>query len=193
MSNKITDNFYYYEFAPKGSLKSWKPVNKYQKYLIDMLATNLQVLRTDFPKGSFMKVTSGVRTEQDLVRLESQGYHPSKTSDHYFGFAPRIDRYSYKYDRFGPTYNFSSGAADIVPVGGLSTQDLFKMAIDYYKSGRVHFGQVIFEYNPRTGVSWVHFSNDYKSLFNSEIVTLLNKKRFLSSNNGGKSYEIVVV
>ena len=112
MSQKITKNFSFYEFRPKGRPKSWMPTSEFQKRLIVNLAKNLQTVRTALPNGSWIQITSGVRSASDYTRLIKAGYRPSKTSDHNFGNAVQLNTNTAKYKKFGPTYNFSVGAAD---------------------------------------------------------------------------------
>ena len=59
------------------------------------------------------------------------------------------------------------------------------------KEGMCNFGQVIYEKNQKTGVEWVHYGNDPAEFFTEEIVKMINRKKFMQSINGGKSYSVV--
>lgn len=184
----ITDNFSYYEFRPHHADRSWRPTSKYQALLIKKLAENLQVVREELPPKCYMKITSGVRTLSDYSRLKNAGYRPSKTSDHNCGVSIPLDKTSFKREKFGDTYNFAVGAADVVPVG-LSVKTLFNLTVKLVKLGRCDFGQVIYE-KGKNGAEWVHFGASIKTLFCDDIVKLVNRVQFLASFNGGKNYQV---
>lgn len=186
----ITKNFSFYEFRPKGQPKTWKPNSFYQKILLENLAKNLQVIRNHTPEGSYMKITSGVRLLSDYERLRNKGYYPSKTSDHNCGVSIKLDKGSHKFKKFGETYNFSIGAADVVPVN-LKVWDLFKLSFRLTKESMCDFGQIIYERNPLNGSEWVHYGNSLKPFFNKKIIDLIAKIQFMKSIDGGKSYSIV--
>jgi len=190
----ITDNFSYYEFRPKGKPKTWKPGSEYRKLLLKNLATNLQVVRSKMPKGSWMVVTSGVRMGSDYSRLKKAGYNPSKTSDHYAGAAIPLHPSHYKYKKFGETYNFAVGAADIVP-RNMSVWDLFAMAVRLNKEGLCDFGQIIYEKtpnkNPRKVKEWVHFGGSLDGLFTDKVIRLISRTKYMKTTNGGKNYSVV--
>jgi len=162
--------------------------------MVDMIAKNLQVLRSDLSSGAFLKITSAVRAAEDFERLVKLGYRPSETSDHNFGYSVPLKTNQIKKIKYGSTYNFSVGAADVVPVN-IGARDFFEMAVDYTKSGKCQFGQVIYEFTPETKTraakEWVHFGNDPSFFFGPEIVKLLNRAQFLETLNGGKSYQVV--
>ena len=187
----ITNNFSYHEFRPHGADRQWTPNSQYQKLLVDMLAKQLQVVRSKMDLGSWMRVTSGVRTLLDYKRLKSLGYHPSETSDHNFGFAVPLSKTNRKYKKFGYTYNFSVGAADIVPVN-MDAKDLFELAVELSEKGLCSFSQIIYEENPRTGSKWVHFGNSHK-LFRHNITMLINRTKYLQTMDGGYTYQKVRV
>ena len=189
MSQKITKNFSFYEFRPKGKSKIWMPPSAYQRRLIVNLAENLQIVRSAMPKKSYIQITSGVRSAEDYKRLVKAGYRPSKTSDHNCGNAVPLAVNSRKYKKYGPTYNFSTGAADCVSRGFL-VGSLFILAKELVKSGKCTFGQVIYEENPKTKAKWVHFSVDPSFVFSKKTVAFINRIKFLQSLDGGKSYQI---
>lgn len=189
MSQKITKNFSFYEFRPKGRPKTWLPSNEYQKKLIVELAQNLQIVRTAMPRRTWMQITSGLRALADYDRLVRSGYRPSKTSDHNCGNAIRLSTGSRKFKKYGPTYNFSVGAADIVP-RGFSAIGLFLLAKEMTEVKECNFGQVIYEKNPRNGAEWVHFGADPSFVFSDEIVEFISRTQFMQSLNGGRSYQI---
>lgn len=185
----LTSNFSYYEFKPHGAPRSWRPNSEYQELLIKELAENLQVVRSELPEGCYMKITSGVRTLSDYNRLINKGYKPSKTSDHNCGVAIPLEKHEKKFKKFGETYNFSVGAADVVAVG-MSVKELFNLSVKLYQGGKCNFGQIIYEYDPNDGDEWVHYGNSLKDLFAPQVVSMINRSRFMKSVNGGRSYEI---
>lgn len=186
----ITKNFSYYEFKPRTESKSWVPESEYQKILLVNLAENLQVIRNNVPRNSYMRVSSGVRNKNDFDRLTSLGYHPSKTSDHNFGLSVELDENSLKYKKFGRTYNFSVGASDIIAVG-MKTWDLFKLSFQLTKEGMCDFGQIIYEKDPNSNAEWIHYGNNPSLFFSEKIVHLINRSKFLKSLNGGRGYSVV--
>jgi len=188
MSQKITKNFSFYEFRPKGKPKSWMPANEFTKMLVTNLATNLQVVRSAMPRGDWIKITSGVRAPEDYDRLINAGYIPSTTSDHNFGNAVKLTINTIKYKKYGPTYNFSVGAADCIS-HTLNVHDLFLISCELVKRNECRFGQVIYEENPKTGAQWVHFGADPTYYFSEKIVNFMGKQPFLVSMDGGKSYQ----
>lgn len=190
MSQKITKNFSFYEFRPKGRLKSWMPPTQYQRLLIINLAKNLQIVRSSMPTRTWIQITSGVRAPADYERLIKAGYKPSTTSDHNFGNAVPLKTNSAKYKKYGSTYNFSIGAADCVS-RKLDVQALFALAVTLTLEKKCRFGQVIYEKNPKTGAEWVHFGADPSYYFSEKIVKFLGRAQFMQSLNGGKSYQIV--
>lgn len=190
MHKKITPNFFYYEFRPKARPKTWIPPGEYQRMLLQNLAQNLQIVRSAMPENTSLHITSGLRAPADFARLKKAGYNPSPTSDHNFGNAVPLKINTVKYKKYGPTYNFSVGAADSVPVE-METIDLFHLAIDLTKKKKCRFGQVIYEKNPATGAEWVHFGGDTEYVFSDEIVKFLNRIQFMESLDGGRSYKPV--
>ncbi len=188
---KITKNFSYWEFGPKGCSKSWIPDNAYQRILISNLAENLQKLRDEakIVAGHTVSIhiTSGVRTIADYYRLQGAGYHPSPTSDHFCGLAIPIVESSPKRKKFGETYNFSVGASDCV-AKGMRQIDFFKLAMRCHRESKAHFGQVIYEKHKNS--EWVHLSNPYEEYFSHWMIDWLGRKPFLKSIDGGKNYKV---
>ena len=182
----ITPNFSFYEFRPYGKIKSWVPDNDYQEFLLRMLADNLQIIRNNFPIGAFMKVTSGVRTLDDFERLIRAGYTPSSTSDHYCGTAVKTINHV-KRKKFGDTYNFAVGAADIEPVG-ITAKQLFNLSFRLVKEQMCDFGQVIYEKDPARGKEWVHYGNSLKRILSKEMISRIGRIQFMQSIDGGRSY-----
>lgn len=186
----ISKNFSYSEYKPHGASYSWIPDSKYQKLLINNLTKDLQVVRSEMSSGCYMKITSAVRTLSDYHRLKNKGHNPSQTSDHFFGASIKLNKNSKKFSIFGDTYNFASGASDIVAVG-MSNWDLFELTFNLVNSGACDFKQVIYEKNETTGVDWIHYGGSIYSLFSPEIVELLKKPKFMKSLDNGKSYSVV--
>ena len=186
---KITKNFSFWEFGPKGCDRRWTPDNEQQRHLIEDLAKNLQVLRDKARGSTSIHITSGIRTPADFYRLQGAGYHPSATSDHFCGVAVPIGHDNPKHAKFGDTYNLSVGAGDCHIVG-MSTLAFAKMAMEEYRSSNVDFGQIIYERDPIRKCEWVHVSNAYRNYFSSRIVNWLDKTPFLQSLDGGKTYTV---
>ena len=185
----ITRNFSYYEFRPYNAPKSWTPTSEYQKLLIDGLANNLQVVRSEMPPRCWMRITNSVRTLPDYTRLKNKGYNPSKTSDHNCGVSIPLAKHTRKYKIFGDTYNFAVGAADGQSVG-MSIKDLFNLSVKLTQGGKCDFGQVIYEYDPNKGNEWVHYGGSLKGLFKDPIIDMINRTQFMKSVDGGRNYEI---
>jgi len=188
---KITKNFSFYEFGPKGCDKEWVPDNDYQKMLIKNLAENLQILIDKSPVKLSIIVTNGIRSLEDYYRLKKEGYNPSGTSDHFCGTSIPVDPGNGYYKKFGSMYNFSTGAADCI-AKGMSQTDFFKHAMKCYRECGARFGQIIHEVDPVKKAEWVHFSGQYETYFSDRIVTWLDKKRFLESLDGGKTYSLAL-
>lgn len=186
----ITSNFSYSEFRPYSAPYEWRPSSDYSKMLLDNLAKNLQVIHDALPYNVTMRISSGVRTLSDYNRLVKQGYNPSVKSDHYCGEAVPLEVGSNNYNKYGATYNFAVGAADIVTMG-IDIIKLFDLAIRRTIEGKCSFGQVIYEYNPNDKDEWVHFGNDPSLVFSANICAFLNRGKFLKSVDGGKTYSVV--
>jgi hypothetical protein len=183
----VSKDFAYAQFKPLASNKDWMPEGEYQKFLVDNLAKNLQVVRSAMPFGCSMQITSGVRTQYDFDRLMELGYRPSETSDHYCGNVVKLPSSSKNIQKFGPYYFFSSGAADIVP-SGADVEYLFKLGVSLTKKNLCNFGQIILEEDNSAGKKWVHFSNNYDLIFSKDIVKMLARSKFLTTTDGGKTY-----
>lgn len=191
--SQITKNFWFWEFRPKGTRKTWRPTSQYQEELIRNHAENLQIVRSGMPNNgkSSIQITSGVRAPRDFDRLVKLGYRPSTTSDHNYGYAVPLTKGTAKYKKYGPTYNFSIGATDCVP-HGMKIEDFFGMAMTKTRAGLCHFGQVIYEYNPKTGTRWIHFGADPRPFFAPHLIHFLGRRQFLRSIDGGKTYQVVI-
>ena len=151
-----------------------------------LLASQLQIVRNslqeyakDKKKQVSISINSGVRTQADYDRLKKSGYNPSATSDHFCGLQLKSK----------PTL----GAADIAVSNCiLSLQEIASMIIDWNKEGYVDFGQIIFEYNPKTKAAWIHIGNDWNSIFASTFLQdfyNINRKKYLMSLDNGKTYK----
>ena len=175
---QLTKNFKSEEF---GEVK-----NGYQLKLIEILATELQKVRDwvnknckefalNSKKDITMTITSGIRTSEDFMRLKSKGYNPSETSDHLCGISvngsPTLGAADIRFGNFNGNY-----------------KELYKKLVaahEFYFT----FGQMILEYNPSTKCYWIHFGNDPKLIFMPGTAATIARKRFLISNDNGKSYQ----
>lgn len=158
----------------------------YSIALLKLLASQLQIVRNnlqeyakDRKKQVSISISSGVRTQADYDRLKKSGYNPSETSDHFCGLQLKCK----------PTL----GAADItVSNCSLSLHDIASMIIYWNIEGYVNFGQIIFEYNPKTKSAWIHVGNDWNSIFASTFLKDFydtNRKKYLMSLDNGKTYK----
>lgn len=172
VDKNLTPNFKLSEFTTIA-------VSDYQLSLLQLLANNLQIVRDSLQefavagKNVSITITSGVRTQADYDRLKAKGYNPSATSDHFCGLQLQSK----------PTL----GAVDIVVNNcTLSHRQIAAKIIEWDKAGKVHFGQVIYEYNPANKVNWVHLGNDWKQIFSDKIN--FARAKYLMSLDNGKSY-----
>jgi len=185
-------NFSYYEFRPYGaSRKTWRPKGFHMVYMLKAMAFHLQRIRGKL--GHSMTVTSGVRNpEVDFKRMKAKGYNPSYTSDHYYNYPVKIPTSNRKFKRYGPVYTLGVGAADIV-FPTTSIFEAFKYIVKMSQRREVRFGQIIYEkYKRKNGTlaEWIHFGNEPTLIFNPSLVKFFPRKRYLTSVNGGKSYQI---
>lgn len=190
----ITTNFSYSEYRPHWEPKTWLPRTAMCRYMIQNHASNLQVIRDNCPKGTKIIITSGVREPSDTQRLLAAGYKPSLTSDHLFGAPTPIPTTNRYYPICGNLYAMSVGATDVVPVGidGFSARDLFLLSIGLIARKVAHFGQVIYEEDPRRKKSWVHFGNDPRLVYSEAACGMIRRGRVLESLDGGRTYRVIV-
>lgn len=170
---KLAKNFSLSEFTKTD-------VTDYQLSLLKILAGELQKVRDflqDFKSGKSavsIGINSGLRTQADYDRLKKSGYNPSATSDHFCGLQLQGN----------PTI----GAADIsVKNCSLPLREIASKIIDLDMDGVVHFGQVIYETNPKTGSEWIHLGNDCKLIFQESVN--ISRKKYLMSLDNGKTYQ----
>lgn len=178
-TRKLTDNFNLSEFVRSDSPK----LTDYQIGLLSILASNLQVVRdelqiyaTDPASPVIIKITSGVRTLEDVERLKKSGHNPSKTSDHLCGLQM--------------TSSPTLGAADTIYKNcRLSCYEIAILIKELVLDEKCFFGQVIYEKNPATGSEWIHLSNDPCKVFQSNLAGYVHRSKFLKSLDNGKSYQ----
>ena len=174
---QLSKNFTLEEFTKGNS------ANDYQISLLRLLAENLQIVRDRLQpfakkgKSVSITITSGLRTMDDYERLKKAGHNPSANSDHFCGFQPGGK----------PTL----GAADIkVNNCTLSLKDVALLVAELTRKGTVHFGQVIYEFNPATGACWIHLGNDPQEVFKDRCT--VTRSKYLQSLDNGKSYIALV-
>ena len=172
---KLAKNFSLSEFTKTD-------VTDYQLSLLKILAGELQKVRDflqDFKSGKSavsISINSGLRTQADYDRLKKSGYNPSATSDHFCGLQLQGK----------PTI----GAADIaVKNCSLTLREIASKIIELDKFGDVHFGQVIYETNPKTGSEWIHLGNDWTQIFHPDID--VSRTKYMQSLDNGKTYQAV--
>lgn len=168
-NKKLSKNFSLSEFTKSD-------VTDYQLSLLKILAEEMQKVRDRLQeyksgkKAVSITVCSGVRTQADYERIKKNGSNPSKTSDHFCGLQLLCK----------PTM----GAADIhVNNCSLSLLEVAKLIKKMDEDGECHFGQVIYEENPKTKSAWIHLGNDWKQIF-TDRVTVSRKKYLMSTDNG---------
>ena len=161
MRIKITENFFLHEFT---KLTSILPL---QMYMMQRLCETLEVIR--FICSSRIKIRSGMRTYEDFIRLQQQGFHPSETSDHFFGSPIPLSN-AKKVERYGRYYPYSVGAADIETLD-IKTEDAFLKIIE--NRDKVHTGQIILE---KHNTYWIHISNHQDIIYNKYVCNTFLKK-----------------
>lgn len=178
---QLTKNFKLSEFGNESSF------TQYQLALVKILANelqnvrdvlnspNLRNFRVNKDKEIGMKITSGLRTQADYIKLVNKGYNPSKTSDHYFGSVPS--------DK--PTI----GAADVVLTNFNNDYEGIYKILVYSDPSYFKFGQIILEYNPSTKNYWIHFGNDPRLVFSESIANVIPRSKYLTSKDNGKTYK----
>ena len=134
-------------------------------------------------------VSSGVRTLVDYGRLIALGYHPSQTSDHYFGQAIPLDPVTEKFKKFGSFYSFSVGAGDVIPEG-VSALQVFQTAVELDRQEKVFFGQIIYERGGVSDVERIHFGNDPDLFYQPSVCKIFKRTKYLTSVDGGKTYKV---
>jgi len=187
MPQQITKNFSFYEFGPHGAGVSWMPEFVLRSKMVELLASQLQVVRDEI--GVPMVITRGVTTLEDQQRLINKGYFPSPTSDHFFGASVPLDPSNKKYPLVGPSYNFAVGAADCVPKN-ITIRNFFASAVKLNESKKCQFGQIIYEYNPATHAEWVHFGNNPSAFFSPMVTSIVGRSKYMQSLDGGKTYQV---
>ncbi len=138
--------------------------------------------RIDPKKEISMRISSGVRTSQDYDRLVSQGYYPSKTSDHFFGIHPTTRQ----------PYPQSTGAGDVKFGNCNDVYELFKLLVEEVPMFlHQSFKQVIYE---KMNSEWLHFGNSYHAVYSEVIADDLYEKyqggHILETFNGGRNYAV---
>ena len=65
--------------------------------------------------------------------------------------------------------------------------------IEMNDKGELDAGQIIFEYNPKTKSSWIHFGNDWWRVFDANFIfdnnLFKSRKKYLMSLDNGKTYQ----
>lgn len=182
MKHKLSKNFSSSEFTKK----SWTKLPVSKQYLLKSLCSS--VLQPARDVLGPLKITSGLRTQADYNRLKKQGYNPSSTSDHNFGNAAKLTPSNRRYKSFGEVYNYSVGAADIIPAN-VPVWEAFEILVEMSEKGTINPGQIIYE-KKKNGVEWIHISNHPELVYSRAFInqTKLNKTRYLTTRDGGKTY-----
>lgn len=171
-------------FAQKEFLNFPERPSALQVYLFESIKKKLNIVRHRI--HSPIIITSFTRTVKKYKSLINRGYHPSATSDHFWGepilTLRRRDRLKY-----GKFFIFSAGAVDIV-TPKIDTEYVFSLIVKLQKANKVNFGQIIYERSERS--EWIHLSNPRTLVFNLSFLQRIGaiKYPFLKSIDGGKSY-----
>lgn len=191
---KISDHFWFSEFS-KRDPAILTPVQMYMvKHLAqDILEPIRSYLGTALKSEVLMKIVSGFRFPSDNNRLVKQGFNPSETSDHLFGNIVKL-RNPAKIRLYGKYYQYSVGAADVVPSCGV--KEAWDILLPYFVRDRacialpigdVKIGQVILE---RRKSFWLHISNPKDCVYNSFVAeSFIKVEPFLQSMDNGVSYQ----
>jgi len=170
---KITRNFEMDEFVPSDN---YEVTDKNMVFLKYMCVT-LEYIRVLINEPVY--ITSGIRDLDAYFDLLNRGYHPSETSDHFFGnpvFWPDTGKY----------YTMSVGAADIV----FANTNILSVYEQVKKQGWLdeRIGQFLYEKDG--SVEWIHVSNNPKDFYQHSMLELFpDRKKYLKSFNGGITWE----
>lgn len=168
-------------------------VKKIQLFLMQSIAKNvLEIIRSQlsikFNKKVPITITSAWRTPEKYNELKQKGFNPSETSDHFYNVPVPV--YSNeKKAIWGDFYPYSVGAVDFVPAD-VDIKQSFDLICQLVKNGVIDVGQIIHEFDPGKNVSWIHISNPPKIIYSIDFVnTYLNRSKYLTSIDGGKTYQ----
>ncbi len=175
---KLSKNFWLSEFTSRPA----PALTGFEMYMLQCLCKNILEPLREFLGNGKIHVSSGMRSPADYHRLISEGYFPSRRSDHFFG---------------NEIYPYSVGAADIVPEGDAAAVFETLMAVANpalsllaLPSGDVAVGQVIFELGNKS--QWIHISNPKTTVYDSAFAKrFFRKTSFLRSDDNGRSYQSI--
>lgn len=156
-----------------------------QSFLLANLTNMLNMIRRKV--GVPMTITSCCRDAAKYQELVDRGYHPSPTSDHFWGYVIPTLRTRDK-AKYGDTYKFSVGAVDFVCK---DIDNVFNTIMDMVEHDEINIGQCILEKGKNS--KWIHISNPKEIVYAPGFIKKmsLEKIMFLTSNNNGKSYKRV--
>lgn len=190
---KVSEHFNYEEFCKRNQevlipVQMLMLINLCQNILEPIRSHLCTVCKRDVP----IKVVSGIRFPSDNNRLRVQGFNPSETSDHLFGNVVKLHN-AVKIRKYGKYYQFSVGAADVIPdCGADRAWDILApffnkntATIDLPR-GQIAIGQVILE---RRKSYWLHISNPKRLIYTEEVIQpYLKSEPFLKSLDNGVTY-----
>jgi len=190
---KVSDHFEYEEFC-KRDQEILTPVQMYM--LINLCQNILEPIRSHLcvvcKRDVSIKVVSGIRFPSDNNRIRAQGFNPSETSDHLFGNIVKLHN-AVKIRKYGKYYQFSVGAADIIPDCGADRA--WDILLPFFNRNTstidlpgcsIPIGQVILE---KRKTFWLHISNPKRLIFTEQVVeTYLKSEPFLKSLDNGCTY-----
>lgn len=194
MKHQITKNFWAHEIFPK---QDWEDVPNNSQYLAEHLCEyTLQPLRNRDSK-TIINISGPSRDALDVIRLEKQGYHPSVTTDHFFGMPQTIpaqgDSNLAKIEKYGSIYTYSVGAVDIKPDIPQKKNDFMKYFLNMImlnEAGIIDAGQIILEKGKNT--YWIHVSNPVGLVYQYDFVSRmgLQKTKYLTSLDNDGKYKV---
>jgi len=172
-----------------------------QVFLLEHLFKQIQnvkdVIEFTFSQHVPFRVTDCYRTVEKYQDMKNRGLYPSATSDHFWGQHIPVSSAS-NLKKYGPIYEFSTGAADIVPsIPGIIKDEcnrfrIFETIVQLDRSEDISLGQVIYEKSVKTGTEWIHVSNPIDLIYNSGMIDKLNliKSKYLTTKDGGRTYQV---
>lgn len=180
---QITEHFAKEEFTDMP----YEALPKRSKLMILGLAYTLEIIKKAVGNKP-IRINSAVRKVDDFMRLKEEGYNPSPTSDHYFGFEIPLEKGSAAYKKYSSYYNLSVGAVDIV-CPSLDTIEFFNKILKLSYSGQIKTGQILLEKNKSF---WVHIAGNPNDFLMQEARELRGELSCYGkgySLDNGKSFE----
>lgn len=191
MNHRISNNFWSKEIFPGCG---WEDVPKNSRYLASHLCDHILQPIRNTDKRVRIDITGPARNSLDVIRLIRQGYHPSVTTDHFFGVPQTIPAIGAtnlsKIERYGEIYTYSVGAVDIrpdIPQTLTAFMGYYRKMVIMNEARDINAGQIILEKGKYT--YWIHVSNPVSLVYYPNFIKemVLQKSKYLISlNNDGR-------